>query len=204
MPISTIASRDDLQRVPAAPNGHPRAFVPSSKQPDQRESCSLGIQGLLNPVEGENRSNESSAVGSPILSELSTGLLVPSRSHVHNLPSARSSPYRQVNQEASYSQAQNREHPRAVNPEPPQPASQRDSPSTQYPSYSQFSQTESAIAPPAVSTGQPQYFSSQPSSGLPGSLPILFVAISASTDYTASAFIFFSRGINHHSTFHKH
>ena len=164
LPISN-PSRGDHQQVPAAPNGHPRAFVPSSKQPDQRESCSLGIQSLLNPVEGENRSNESSAVGSPSLSELSTGLLVPSRSHVHSLPSARSSPYCQVNQEASYSQAQNHEHLRAVNPEPPQPASQRDSPSTQYSSYSQFSQTESAIAPHAVSTGQPQYFASNPSSG---------------------------------------
>lgn len=165
MPISTTASRDDLQRVPAAPNGHPRAFIPSSKQSDQRELRSLGIQSLLNPVEGENRSNESSAVDSPSLSALSTGLLVPSRSHVHSLPSARSSPYRQVNQEASYSQAQNREHPRAVNPEPLQPAFQRDSPRIQYSSYSHFSQTESAIAPPAVSTGQPQYFSSNPSSG---------------------------------------
>ena len=164
MPISTTASRDDLQRVPAAPNGHRRAFIPAPKQPDQRESCSLGIQSLLNPAESENRSNESRAVGSPSLSELSTGLVVPSISHVHSLPSARSSAYRQVNQEASYSQAQNHEHPRAVNPEPPQPASQRDSPSTQYSSYSQFSQTESAIVPPTVSTGQPQYFSSKPSS----------------------------------------
>jgi hypothetical protein len=30
------------------------------------------------------------------------------------------------------------------------------------------------------------------------------IAISASTHYTAFAFIFFSRGINHRSTFHKH
>ena len=30
------------------------------------------------------------------------------------------------------------------------------------------------------------------------------VAISAPTHFTASAFIFFSRGINHRSTFHKH
>ena len=165
MPISAPASRDDLQRVPAAPNGHPRTLVPSSKQLDQRESHLFGIQNLLNPVEGEHRSNESSAIGSPSLSELRTGLLVASRSHGHDLPSARSSPYRQVSQEDSYSQAQNREHPRAINHEPPQPASQRDTPSTQYSSYSHFSQTESAIAPPAVSTGQPQYFPSNPSSG---------------------------------------
>ena len=165
MPIPTPAPQDDLQRVPAAPNGHPRTLVPPSKQPDQRESHSLGIQTLLNPVEGENRSNESSTVGSPSLSELSTGLLVPTRSHAHSLPSARSSPYRQVNQEAPYSQAQNREHPCTVKPGPLQPTSQRDSASTQYSSYSQFNQTESAITPPAVSTGQPQYFSSNLSSG---------------------------------------
>ena len=172
VPISTPASQDDLQRVSAAPNGHPRTLFPFSKQPDQRESRSLGIQNFFNPAEGESRPNESSAVGSPHFlqeltfhSELSAGLLIPSRSHVHSLLSARSFPYRQVNQEAFYSQAQNREHPRAVNPEPPQPVSQRDSPSIQYSFYSQFSQTESAIAPPAVSTGKPQYFSFNPSSG---------------------------------------
>ena len=165
MPISTPASRDDLQQVPAASNDHARTFIPSSKQPDQRQSRSFGIRNLLNAVEGENHLSESSTFGSPSLSELNTGLLVPSRSHVHSLPSARSSPYHQVTQEASYSQAENREHQRTVNPEPPQPASQRDSPSTQYSSYSQFSQTESAIASPIVSTGQPQYFPSNPSSG---------------------------------------
>ena len=165
MSISTTASRDNLQQVSTAPKDYPLAFVPSSKQSDQRELRSFGIQSLLNPVEGENRSNESIAVGSLTLSELSTGLSVPSRSHVHSLTSARSSSYRQMNQEASYSQAQSREHSRAVNPEPLQPASRKNSPRTQYSSYSHFSQTESPIAPLAVSTDQPQYFSSNPSSG---------------------------------------
>ena len=160
MPISTPAPRDDLQRVPAAPNGHPRTLVPYSKQPDQRESHLLDIQHLLNPVEGENRPNESSSVGSPSLSELSTGLLVPSRSHVHSLPSARSSPYRQVNQGASYSRAQN---PRAVNPEPPQSASRRDNPSTQYSSNSQGQLSHHPQYPP-VSLSNP---SPGPSSTLP-------------------------------------
>ena len=164
LPISN-PSRGDLQRVPDAPNGHSRTFVPSTKQPDQQGSRSHGIQNLLNPVEGKNHSNESCAVGSPSLSELSTGLLSPSKSHIHSLPSARSFPYRQVNQEVTYPLAQNREHPPAVNLEPPQPASQTDSHSIQYSSYSHFNQTESAFAPPAVSTGQPQYFSSNPSFG---------------------------------------
>lgn len=150
--------------MPIAPNDHSRAFVPSSKQSDQRELRSFDIQSLLNSIEGENRSNESSVVDSLNLSKLSTGLSVPSRSHVRNLSSARSSSCCQMNQEASYSQAQNREHSRAVNFEPLQSTSQRDSLKTQYSSYNHFNQTESAIAPPAVSIDQPQYFSSNPSS----------------------------------------
>ncbi len=113
MPIS-LASRDDLQRVPAASNN--RTFIPSSKQSDQQKSRSFGIQNLLNAVEGENHLNESSIFGSPSLSELNTCLLVPSP------PAARSSSYHQVNQEASYSQVENREHQLTVNPEPPQPS----------------------------------------------------------------------------------
>jgi hypothetical protein len=114
---------DDLQRVPAASNNHARTFIPSSKQSDQHKSRSFGIQNLLNAVEGENHLNESSIFGSPSLSELNTCLLVPSP------PAARSSSYHQVNQEASYSQVENREHQLTVNPKPPQPSSQRDGPS---------------------------------------------------------------------------
>jgi hypothetical protein len=164
MSISITASRDDLQRVSIVSNDHSRAFVSSSKQSDQRELRSLDIQSLLNPVEDENRSNESSAVDSLSLSKLSTDLSVSSRSHVHNLLSTKSSSYRQVNQETSYSQTQNREHSRAVNFESLQPTSQRDSLRTQYSSYNHFSQTESAIAPLAVSISQSQYFFSNLSS----------------------------------------
>jgi hypothetical protein len=119
----------------------------SASRDDDRDLTSLKartlypmpISNLLNAVEGENHFNESSTFGS-------TGHSVPSRSHVH----------RQVNQEASYSQVKNWEHQRTVNPEPPQPSSQRDSPSIHYSSYSQAS--------PIVYAGQPRYFPSNPSS----------------------------------------
>lgn len=132
---------------------------------------SIGSQKLLNPVECEGGFNASSAPGSPSLSKVNTGLLVSSISDAHSLSLARSSPYRQVSQDAPYSQAQDCERTRGVNPEPPQPASQGDSPSTQYSSYSRISQTESVIAPPVVSTGQPQYFSSNSSSGPSSTMP---------------------------------
>ena len=188
VPISTPASQDGLQRVPAAPKCHPRTFASSSKQPDQREWRSFSVENILNPVKCEDHLIASNAVGSPSLSELNTGFLGPSRSHVHSLPSARLSPYHEVNQEA-YSQAENRVHPRTVSPEPPQSASQRDSPSTQYSSYSQFSQTESAIGPPIVSTGQLQYSPSNPSSGPSSSmlqLPPSAKALEVSTSRTAA------------------
>ena len=147
MPISTPAPRDNLQRVPAAPKDRPRTVAPSSKQPAKGEARSLGIQNLLNPMEGEDHSIAGNAIGSPSLSELNTSLLDPLGSHVHNLPPARSSPH--------HLDAESREHLRAVSPEPPQPASQRDSHSTQYSSYNQLRQAESAIAPPTASSSGP-------------------------------------------------
>ena len=160
MPISTPASRDDLQRVPIAPKDYPRTVIPSSKQPAKGEA--LGIRNLLNPIEGEDHSIASNAIGSPSLSELNTSLLGPLGSQVHDLPPARSSPY--------HRERESRKHLRAVSPEPLQPISQRENPSTQYSSDSQFSQTESVIAPIIASTGQPQHIPLNPSSGLSSSI----------------------------------
>ncbi|KAL9105020.1 MAG: hypothetical protein Q9163_000117 [Psora crenata] len=130
MPLSTPAWRDDPSESRPTRTAICKLPVPSSEQPDQRESRSFGIQSLLNPVEGEQRLDESSAISSPSLSKSDPGLLVPLRSHVHSPPSVGSSPHRQVHQRAFSSQAQNCEHLRTANPESPQPASQSDSHST--------------------------------------------------------------------------
>ncbi len=171
VPLPNPASPGDLERVAAAPNDYSQTFAVSSKQPDQQDSHSIGIQKFLNPIECECRSNASSAPSSPRFSKANIGLLVSSRSDAYSLSLARSSPYRQVSQDAPCSQAQSCERTRGVNPEPPQPASQGDSPSTQYSAYSRISRIESVIAPPVVSTSQPQYFSSNPSPGPTPTMP---------------------------------
>jgi hypothetical protein len=161
-PIPIPVSQDVLQRVLAAPNDPLRPSPPSFKQPDPRSSHPIGVQNLLNPVEGDDHANAGSTSSSLCLSEKTTGLPGSAKSYVPALPMTRSSPRRQLSQEAPYSQEQDCECLGGVNPAPPQQASQSDSPGTQYSSYSQVSRIEPTIAPPIVSAGQTQLFFSSP------------------------------------------
>ena len=102
----------DLQRAPAAPKDHQRTFSPSSQQ----DSRPVDIPSLLNPVKCEDRLIASSAAGSLSLPSINTDPLILSRPDTQSLSLARTSPYRQVGQEAPYPQAQNCERPHGVNP----------------------------------------------------------------------------------------
>ena len=98
IPIS--ASEDVLQRVLATPNDPLQPSTPSSKQPDQRSSHSVGLKSLLNPVEGKDHSNAGSVPGSPSLLEKTTVLPDSAKSHVPALLLSRSFPYSKINQDA--------------------------------------------------------------------------------------------------------